>query len=651
MIRNTCPYIILIWLMLLPLSLLQAQDSTDVVNSASTDSLQINTVATADSLSQGEDESAEKIRPWIQHQLPASRLITADSLLRWQIWPDWGTFQAYRSNAFSFRQGTIGRTDAYYIAGYFPGEQEVELEGIRLNDPVSGLVNYSMVPQRKIRSVREQYRSGLYQQIRLRDYYITEPISYLNYDESKFDYRNLEFMVTRNFTERTNLELSYLDRRDGDFYPSNKVEGSQIMGRLYHYLKPHLQLRVLYLRNQLKRDEPFGYNIGDPNTFAFGRYTSQPNSSGASSDNLRWDLKTGIYLRDQENGREKAGAEFTLNRLKNTLRTSADTLITDLTGFNTRAFSLHRFGPVDIRNEATLSLYNAGDRMPITELSWTKIQAGSELKVALNKYFGLFAAGEVSRLAGRSGYEFGGGIESDSAGIFSIHAGAYLFDKAPEIQQRYWSGGGFSGSDVRNEKGLSVYSRADVQLGDFMHFGLEGRFRDVSDPVHLSMSDSVFSNGSDLEQLSATVHADYLGQRFEFRNALLFQQVNQQGSAGPGYAEEMIWLKNAAYVKGYVFDRAAFVKAGVRTLFSPVSYDSRTYRTRLNYWTANSAYEPIPAFFRLDAELSARVRSIMVVMRMENALDGLGQSGYFEAAGYPMPPRRLIIGIRARFIN
>jgi len=59
----------------------------------------------------------------------------------------------------------------------------------------------------------------------------------------------------------------------------------------------------------------------------------------------------------------------------------------------------------------------------------------------------------------------------------------------------------------------------------------------------------------------------------------------------------------------------------------------------------------VPAFFRLDAELSARVRAIMVVIRWENALDGLGQAGYFETASFPMPPRRLIVGIRAQFRN
>ena len=96
---------------------------------------------------------------------------------------------------------------------------------------------------------------------------------------------------------------------------------------------------------------------------------------------------------------------------------------------------------------------------------------------------------------------------------------------------------------------------------------------------------------------------------------------------------------------------------GIKTLTSPFNYQSKFYNTELAYWQSNSLsfdgsrQDFIPAFFRLDAELSARVRAIMVVLRYENALDGVGQAGYFEASAYPMPPRRLVVGIRAQFRN
>ena len=77
----------------------------------------------------------------------------------------------------------------------------------------------------------------------------------MNYDEASDNYRNLEFMVTQNFTERTNLELSYWDRRDGGYYPRNDVEGSQIVARAYHYLNQRVQLRALFIRNQFDMED------------------------------------------------------------------------------------------------------------------------------------------------------------------------------------------------------------------------------------------------------------------------------------------------------------------------------------------------------------------------------------------------------------
>ncbi|HBQ61177.1 MAG TPA: hypothetical protein DD671_16545, partial [Balneolaceae bacterium] len=62
-----------------------------------------------------EEPDLGKITPWTEQIEIGSTQITNDSLLRWQIWPNWGDFYAYRKDAISFRQGTIGRVDAYHI--------------------------------------------------------------------------------------------------------------------------------------------------------------------------------------------------------------------------------------------------------------------------------------------------------------------------------------------------------------------------------------------------------------------------------------------------------------------------------------------------------------------------------------------------------
>lgn len=63
------------------------------------------------------------IIPWEEKKPIGAQTITNDSLMRWQIWPNWGDYQAYRRDVISFRQGTSGRIDAYHINGYEPHEQ------------------------------------------------------------------------------------------------------------------------------------------------------------------------------------------------------------------------------------------------------------------------------------------------------------------------------------------------------------------------------------------------------------------------------------------------------------------------------------------------------------------------------------------------
>ncbi|MEO1022706.1 MAG: hypothetical protein AAFW89_09180, partial [Bacteroidota bacterium] len=131
---------------------------------------------------QFEKDSAkvEVISPW-QNRLPTAFVkVSNDSLLRWQVWPDWGHFQAYRNNTISFRQGTLGRLDAFEIGGYFPEEQRLSVNGASLNSVITGLPQYGLVPHHKNETVSEEYSGTLSQDIRLRDYYINEPVSYMN---------------------------------------------------------------------------------------------------------------------------------------------------------------------------------------------------------------------------------------------------------------------------------------------------------------------------------------------------------------------------------------------------------------------------------------------------------------------------------------
>ncbi|HET8865873.1 MAG TPA: putative porin [Gracilimonas sp.] len=640
------------------MALAQNPDSIAVDSSATEFIVSDSLASVQDTLVQNQEEEPEpgQVTPWSEKPEAYSFLIATDSLLRWQVWPNWGDYQAYRRDVISFRQGTTGRVDAFHINGYGPYEQHLELDGLSLNNPITGLVNYNLVPHRKISKAVESYGGNYESNIRIRDYYIIKPRSYLNYDEANGAYRNLEFMVAQNFTESTNLEISYWDRRGGSYYPNSGVEGNQIVGRLYHHLNDRFLIRSLYLRNQLNKDEPFGYNVGDPSTFPFDEFSSVPRSSNANSEFNRWDLLTGIYHRRDSSAAEDAGLELSITKNTKDLFFSADTLSHDFRTLSANIFKSVRWKNFEIRGEVGMQQISAEEFTPVSKTQWSNFNAGSSLSYQLSDNFLVYAKGDQnSRNDGKAGYDITGGVKLNLFKSVGLSGSISQFSRMPTIQSLYWESENYRGNEnLDNEKGISATGSIDLKLGQTLTFGSKGRFKMSKNATFLT-PDSSFTNSQSLEQLSATVFGRFENDLFEIESSGTIQEFNYEDESSPvavlNNQDMIIWLRNSAFVKGYVFDRAAYLKLGVKTLLSPFVYSARTYNTELGYWQGNSTYQELPPFFRLDGELSARVRGIMVVLRWENALDGLGQAGYFEAAGFPMPPRRLIVGIRAQFRN
>ena len=166
--------------------------------------------------------------------------VSTDSLLRWEHYTDGHAFWARRADGIAYEMGTVGRQSGHYVQGYGPGDQVVYLEGIDLSNPITGLPELQYVPIYKVSSIQEQPTHRLRSDWRIQDYYLVKPISTLNYDESSFTFRNLEFGVGHNFSERSHLELSFWDRRAGGNYPANEIKGSQVFAKGYYHPEQYL---------------------------------------------------------------------------------------------------------------------------------------------------------------------------------------------------------------------------------------------------------------------------------------------------------------------------------------------------------------------------------------------------------------------------
>lgn len=600
--------------------------------------------------------------PWMNRKPAFSNIITNDSLLRWDIYPNWGDFYAYRNNTISNRQGTIGRVDAFNIAGFDQYEQNLWLDDISLKNPITGLINYNYFPHHKIGSVYETYGGNLNSYVNIRDYYITEPISYLNFDEASNGYQTLEFFVAQNTAPGTNIELSYWDRRDGGFYPNNEAKGSQILGRIYHHLGENYQIQGMILRNDFNNDESGGYIVNDPATFGFGEFTSSPRSSSGNSEILRTDMKVGIYQRADTLKPESAGLVFSRTKNDRIVRINADTLGWELIGYGAKAFKNFETKMFSIENSLSADFTNRKSGTAIGLNSWLILNGRISGEFKLLEKIKLLGTGEfTSRDTKHAGFLFSAGIILGDKNTFNAKLIGSQQSKIPTIQSLYWQSESYSGnSALKNEQSSSVYGELNLPFGDFWKVGVSGRLKFSKDAIVLT-TDSTFSNVNSQELAFSSGYVRFENSRVELESSAAYEyslaQDFQPNEVPFNFRDTKLWIRNSLFYKTYAFDRATFLKIGVRTLFSPLNYQSQFYNTELSYWQSNSltndglqqAY--IPAFFRLDAELSARVRAMMIVIRWENALDGLGQVGYFESSSFPMPPRRLIVGIRAQFRN
>ncbi len=612
--------------------------------------------ALSDSLNLRKSEEIIKtVAFWNRGKDAIDKTVNTDSLMRWQFWPNWGDFYANRKDVIPYRLGTIGRQDAFTINGYSSYEQQLYLDDLQLNDPITGLLNYNLVPHLKLGNVNESYINILKTNIYTKNYYLTKPRSFLNYDEGGEGYRNLEFVITQNTSPTTNFELSYWDRREDGYYPNSKVNGSQIFGKLNHHITDRYFLQFMLLRNQFDRDESFGYNIGDPNVFEFNEFTTQPNQQSAKSEFLRNDIKIGIYSRGDSTQNEDGGLIITKSRNDYNLKFTADTLFWDVNEYKAKLFKKISLAGIDLKGDLEGYHTAVKDSSVLAINNWGGLNFTGDINSNITNKLGLYLNGNYHvRDDGKSTTAISGGIKIVARKL-ETQFGYSIESRMPGIQNMYWLARDYTGNkNLANEEIQSIYASINYGIGEKISLGAAGRFKKVDDAILLA-DDHTFQNEGNYTKINASVFARYNSGLFDIESSAVMEQIMEQtylpDMVNLNAMDNLLLLRNSVFLKGYVFDKAAFIKAGIRTIFSTNYYHSKTYNTALHYWQNSSLEQPIPGYFRLDAELSARVRAIMVYVTWENALDGLGQAGYFETAGYPLWPRRLLVGIRAQFIN
>lgn len=599
-----------------------------------------------------------KVIPWEFHAPVGAKLAATDSTLRWQIWPDW-TYKLNREpGVISYRLGTSLRANVVQRDAHEPRHQQLYWEGVSLNDPVSGAVNWMLIPQHKISEFYEedlglQHRSTFY----LHQYYLNEPLSRLIYSESKFSFRNLEFEVSHNLSQRTNVELSYWDRRAGGEFPNSEITGRQIFAKVTHHLDNKRFLKINLVNNNFDIGQPFGYNILNLGTFDFDRFTTSANEASSMSQEASNLLMLNFYQRnDTTDAVDDLHAGIFYRNNKRSL-----TYIADSTRYNVHSVGLNgkkwlTWGGLTLEGTASFEqFFNTADGDEgLDAASWTLFKTEGDISLDFTRIIDLKGgAGLQIRGDGFQSYRLNATSDIKLWGL-TLSPGISTGSIMPTPQQLYWRSAEFSGNtELRNEKIQEARGTISINFTPDTRIGVRGQHKDIRDGILIA--DSTFSNVESYASQSATAFFEWNLEHFEFNGSATVHRFADSYTAPSGTIpmspRRRIWLKGDAYWKGYLFDRATYVKAGVSGMMAPFRYQADEYSPVLDTWQPISDAQLIPAFNRLDVDISARVRSIVFTLRWENVLDDVNQLGYFEAAQYPMANRRFIFGIRALFRN
>lgn len=607
-------------------------------------------------------EERQRVRPdtvhiWEYKISNRYEIAETDSTLRWVNMLNMADRFHQERGAITFRMGTVGRMDGIELHAFETRHLHLEMEGLQLNDPLTGAVNWNRLPFHKVAVMTERDYGATYRaQTRLRDHYLTQPRTYLNFDESKHNYRSLEFAYTQNFRNTTNLELSFWDRRDGGGYNRQDVVGNQVVGRLYHQLNENWLIKTAYITNSMDRQEPFGYSVSNPALFAFNRFTEtavQGNSNGNQSSK---DIYVQAHYRSSTNSAvtSKMGIHYQTSQWD--LTSTVDTVSTDFQRLE--LFARQEMSLLGTEISATARAYTLSERVKenLSETNWL----GSELELGISRpilrmvEFQGDARISTRSFTGTAG-ELNGRIVFEPADRYQVTAYTGLLSAAPDIQSLNWQSNLYQGNQsLMNEKSIFVGATTQIPLTSLFNLGLRGDFRITEHGIFLN-ADGNFTSIDPYDVLSGTVWLEHNSRIFEGELSGTYKSYQTTGSNPVNRvladAGDRIWIKGSVYWKNYLFENATFVKAGLSGVYSPNPFQTAEFITPLNRWQHGTNTLENPSYYSVDLDVSARVRWFMVLLKWENIFDRIQQLGYFESVGYPMPERRFIFGMRVLFTN
>lgn len=587
------------------------------------------------------------------------RVLTTDSLLRWQQWADAGEWFAHQPGFRTYRLGGFGRSSAVMNRGWALNRSLVRWNGVPLNDPMSGQFSTADWPWEHVSALRYEGAQDAFT-LSPRTFRVVRPYTWIQYEQSRDAYRVLEGTLALPVAGSTRLQLSYQGQKDRGAYPRSGMEGLRSLGHIEHMLGNQSTLKAFWMYRGAELEESLGYVLDGQedvaaSMFHFDRYRATAVASGTSSH--RQLLVTG--LRWQPRGQGEEGGVLVYRKLHRD-RWYADQSVrsrelvygTEVSyrwafshvGWLRPVFQAERFG-----------LEAWTPRLQYAPLAWNMA-----LHAGIRPHPWLHTTGytQWGRRHNQAWLHTGAGLALGPETL-QLHLEA-MRQQTPELTYRGGTSPGYLNlQDItvaRHDHGEVALS-ARVLDADLR----AGYRRSREDGLALARSTVVpeISYYNDLKSNQYYIQFDLNRNHYELAGGYHVVkwtmgedagQLNlQEAGDAPLSSYQDRSLRLAAYYKAAVIGQAAYLKVGAAYRKILDAYHSPLWMPQHRVWLRTLEGPLVPAHDLLDLELTARVRSIILTARVENALDGWLQNGYFETLPYPMPSRRFRIGLKVVF--
>lgn len=594
----------------------------------------------------------ERLNPFlVPDRQDLSQTALEDSVLRWRPFSDLYEWMYSQTGAVTYRQGSFGRYSAFEWDGVDWRGVHLNVEGLDYRNHLSEAAQLEFLPHFLLDRMSFNPASGELD-FRMRRHSIVAPLTSAYYGQSAFGYQYLMGQHSQNISQKLNVNISGWGKDESGEFNQTILRGLMAHGSARYQFNRRWQGRLFVLYNNDRHDQANAFQIQQMSSFGFDRFRTRPVHLSGQSKQRDFHGRLELMWRPDTLGAEIFHAGIRRDRQEYEHRFSADSTQYGSEFWSAFASYALRFRGFELEPKVeTGMLFNRGDRFDALDAGSVSITRLSSLVV--------YDFGKGSSVTGRAWNELrsDGEVSTDWSATASVKWGVLVLQprfrarsKAPTLLQKKWSSLHFVGDEeLNNESELLLAAKLGVHFGKVHRVELDGGLATVKDAISLS-ADSAFVNLPRFERLFGSLSYHLEAKKWEGMASATFSSYESSGtdlkSVLLSNSSERVWLRANLFYKSYVFKRAAFVRLGVENWFSPVAYRTPNFVPELGVWDFPLIADEVPGFYRLDGEVSARVRELLIQLRWENLLDDVGQLGYFETANNPMPRRRFILGVR-----